>query len=270
MWKTIDLFMLLVLLCSACSDRKTLSYPGDGGSGGGGDTPGPRQVSIAYLKSLYAGYPYRIAEDMVLEGRVIANDANGNYYHTIVVSDETGGIEVKIEYDRLFEIYRLGYPVRIGCNGLTLGAYGGLIQLGYPSSGAYETGYIPEEEFPGYVLVSGEAVPIVPDTMTVSSLGPSDVSTYVAFAGVQFIDEELGLRWSESDADTDRHLVDRFGDTLRVRTNHRASFAERKLPVGSGYIEGILSWFNGRYQLRVTDVRNVIMEEARFEPVRHP
>ena len=76
----------------------------------------------------------------------------------------------------------------------------------------------------------------------------------------------MGLRWSETDVDTDRHLIDEFGDTLRVRTNCRADFADRKLPVGSGYIEGILSWFNGRYQLRITDVRNVVMEEPRFVP----
>ncbi|MBQ4280060.1 MAG: OB-fold nucleic acid binding domain-containing protein [Rikenellaceae bacterium] len=256
---------LAAVLLAACSNGRELSYAGgdDDGSGSGND--GPRAVSIAYLKSLYQGYPLRFEEDLTIEGVVVANDRNGNYYKTLVVSDGTGGIEVKADYDKLFEVFRTGQTVRIGCNGLALGAYGGLVQLGDPAPGDYETGYIPEGELAARIVTTDKPVQqLLPETATIGGLLPRHVCTYVAFEAVQFVAEEAGLRWSEADADTDRHLIDARGDTLRVRTNHRADFAGRKLPAGSGYIEGIVGWFNGRYQLRIIDVRNVVMEEPRF------
>lgn len=90
------------------------------------------------------------------------------------------------------------------------------------------------------------------------------VGTYVAFEEVQFIDAEIGLSWSEAETDTDRHLVDRSGDTLLVRTSRYADFADWILPSGSGYIEGILGYFNGTCQLKVVVPKNVVMESPRF------
>ena len=49
-----------------------------------------------------------------------------------------------------------------------------------------------------------------------------------------------------------------------MRTSRYARFADDVLPIRSGYVEGILGWFNNSYQLRVIDARNVIMESPRF------
>ena len=74
----------------------------------------------------------------------------------------------------------------------------------------------------------------------------------------------LVLAWCDEDSDSNRHLVNPEGDTLLVRTSRYARFADDALPVGSGYVEGILVWFNNSYQLRVIDARNVIVESSRF------
>jgi hypothetical protein len=52
---------------------------------------------------------------------------------------------------------------------------------------------------------------------------------------------------------------------LVVRTSRYADFAHRILPSGSGYIEGVLGYFNGTYQLRVCDDQKAMMYEPRFE-----
>ena len=70
-----------------------------------GESPGGDPVSVAYLKSLYRGYPLRVTDDVELRVVVTANDAYGAFRNTLVVQDATGGIEVKVggrdvrEYD---------------------------------------------------------------------------------------------------------------------------------------------------------------------------
>ena len=78
------------------------------------------------------------------------------------------------------------------------------------------------------------------------------------------MDEELGLTWCDEASDSNRHLVNVVWHSLLVRTSRYARFADDVLPIRSGYVEGILGWFNNSYQLRVIDARNVIMESPRF------
>lgn len=222
-------------------------------------------VSIAHVKSLYRGYPLRIDDEVEIRGVVTANDSYGAYRYTLVVQDETGGIEIKAGGDELYTLYPIGQEIRVRCQGLVLGDYGGVVSLGVVSEDtAYENGFIPEAERSRYLKKTGEVKFIFPDTLRIVEATADRVGTYVAFEEVQFIDAEIGLSWSEAEADTDRHLVDRSGDTLVVRTSHNADFAAWTLPEGSGYIEGILSYFNGTCQLKVVVPKNVVMESPRF------
>lgn len=223
-------------------------------------------VSIAHVKSLYRGYPLRIDDEVEILGAVTANDSYGAYRYTLVVQDETGGIEIKAGGDELYTLYPIGQEIRVRCQGLVLGDYGGVVSLGRVSEDeAYENGFIPEAERSRYLKKTDGVVSIYPDTLRIAEATADRVGTYVAFEEVQFVDTETGLSWSEADSDTDRHLVDRSGDTLLVRTSHNADFAAWTLPEGSGYIEGILSYFNGTCQLKVVVPKNVVMESPRFD-----
>ena len=234
-----------------------------------GETPGGDPVSVAYLKSLYRGYPLRVAEDVELQGFVTANDTYGAFRNTLVVQDATGGIEVKVGGNDLFTVFPVGQGVRIRCQGLVLGDYGGVVSLGATSDDpAYENGFIPQSAWPQYLKKQGGVTDIRPDTLVFSDLAAVWVSRYVAFERVQFIEEECSGNWCDTVSDTDRHLVDSAGDTLIVRTSVKADFADWPLPEGSGYIEGILSWFNRNYQLKVVSPKNAAMESPRFRPAQ--
>lgn len=223
-------------------------------------------VSIAHVKSLYRGYPLRIEDEVEIRGVVTANDRYGAYRYTLVIQDETGGIEIKTGGDELYTIYPIGQEIRVRCQGLVLGDYGGVVSLGTASEDeVYENGFIPEAERFRYLKKTDEIMLVYPVTLRISEATAGRVGTYVAFDEVQFIDTEIGFSWSEADSDTDRHLVDRSGDTLLVRTSHNANFAAWTLPEGSGYIEGILSYFNGTCQLKVVVPKNVVMASPRFD-----
>ena len=265
----------LLLLAVSCSGGGSLSFDehggeiGENGPGGSGD-PVTELVSVEYLKSMYVGEPKIISEEVAIRGRVVENDFSGNFYHMLVVGDGSANIEIRVEGDYLYMSYPRGSVVTVQCNGLMLASEGGMVRLGVKSSG--ENPYYPIDAIGNGELdwrIRHEEDPVVEilpdDTLTIRELTPFWLSRLVGFEQVQFIDEEVDLYWTENGADTDRHLIDRYGDTLVVRTSRHANFADLKLPSGSGYIEGILECFNGKFQLRMGDDIYAPLWAPRFE-----
>lgn len=262
----------LMLLLASCSGKPELEKL-TGGYGGSGGSAGPQSglKTIAYVKSLYQGAPRTIDDQIYLEGWIVANDRYGNYYKTIVIQDETGGIEVKIEMDDIYLDYWVNSKVKVNCNSLTIGAYGGSLQLGtaYPES-QYETGYIPNNRINSVLSEIVGAADVVPVELSLPQICAPEtdvaryVNCYVSISGVQFTYGGQGVTWSDSQSDTNRDLVDINGNKIIVRTSCNAEFAGYLLPAGSGTIKGILGYFNGQYQLKVCDPRSVFMDDDRF------
>lgn len=258
--KKISIISLLFYLAS-CSAPSVIPDPDDNGT----KLPaGQETVSIAFLKTLYNGAPRQITEEYRISGAVVGSDVKGNFYKTLVLDDGTAGIELRLDIDEIFKLFKINTRVSVRCNGLWLGSYGGTLQLGDEPFESYETQRLSPSMIAGHLQKDEEFYgDVLPRKITFAHIVPSHISNFVEFSGVQFIDEELGLGWSEPDADTDRHLVDTAGDTLIVRTSHRARFASHKLPEGNGKIEGVLGYFNGKYQLTVCDSQKAEMESER-------
>lgn len=224
----------------------------------------PTEVSIAFLKTLYKGAPVKITGEYVISGAVVSSDMHGNFYKTLVVDDGTGGIELKPDMEQTFKVFLIHSRVRVRCNGLWLGSYGGTIQLGAEPYDTYQTQYIPAAEIAERISSDTEFHgEVLPRRLTFSEITAAHISTFAEFGGVRFADEETGLTWADADAetDTDRHLVDVSGDTLIVRTSRHATFAGRMLPHGTGRIEGIIGYFNGKYQLVVCSDQSFLNDE---------
>ena len=252
---------LLAVIClsvTACSYPEYADWPFDGHQTP--DNPADNSViSIALLKSRYQGYPYTFVENVFIRGWVVSSDRSGNYYKTLAITDDTAAVEIKLDADELFKTYPVGSVVEVACNGLTLGAYGGALQLGVVSDSGYETDYIPAQNIARTIRVIGilEQAP-VPVRLTIATVDDSYVGRLVSFDDVQFVEAVDGTTWCDSKPenlsayiDTYRTIIDRNGNTLIVRTSRYAEFASWTLPYGSGRIEGILSCFGGHFQLKV-------------------
>lgn len=92
-----------------------------------------------------------ITENIIIEGRVSTNDQPGNFYKSLYIQDETGGMEIKLGRNGLYNEYKEGQKVVIKCKGLYVGDYGsnkngngyGMAQLGYTGEGTdYQTSYL--------------------------------------------------------------------------------------------------------------------------------
>ena len=258
--------LLVTLWFVACREPNPLEYEPE---------VHPERVSVAYLKSFYRTAPVRVDRALRIEGRIVANDFNGNLHNELCVADSTGGIIVRLDADRLYRRFWVGAKVAVRCNGLWLGSSGGTIELGAAPTGEYEVDPIPTEEIGLYLSTdSTNQIEVAARSLTIAECVPEYVSTLVRIEGVQFVEEELPLGWCDTVIDsltgepiavaTVRHLVDPRGDTIDVYTSPYADFVQSPLPSGSGSIEGLLGYFNRCYQLRILNSYHIAMTDVRF------
>lgn len=247
-------WVLLMLPSLSCCDRATAMRYADG------DPAGRQTITVAALKERCHGPSVRIAEELNIRGMVVANDAYGEFPKTLVLEDGTGGIEILADLPDLSHDYELGCSLTVLCNGLSLGDYGGKIQLGAPSEGSYPVARIPAERIARHLRRnSGNIGGRIPLTLGFDVLASRLISRYVRFTHVRFAIEEQGLPFCDRDPEsgellsTDRHLVDDGNDTLVLRTLPGCEYANEPLPAGRGSINGILDYFNGTYQLRIVN-----------------
>ena len=111
-----------------------------------------RTHTIAELAAMYkTGIPWTIDENIVISGIVSTTDRYGNFYKSFYIQDETGGIELKLGKNGLYNDYLPGQRIYVDCRDLELGMYGykggsgnGMVQIGFNNGGddTYETSYI--------------------------------------------------------------------------------------------------------------------------------
>jgi hypothetical protein len=223
--------------------------------------------SIDSLKSIYIpdtlGTVMTIKNDIIIKGIVGANDESGNIYKTLYIQDNTGGLVIAIDQTSLYTEYRVGQRVFIKCQGLFLGQYGGVIQLGYPYNGAI--GRMPAAMIPSHIYrdsLPGKAP--VPALLDVTSTDLTKlISTIVSIPDVRFPD--FGQPFVVGNATTNRNVADAAnvpivigGDNLIIRTSNYANFAKNLLPAGKGTLQGVLSYYNGQYQMYVRDLNDLV------------
>ena len=158
-------------------------------------------TTIAQLKALYKSGPVKIEKDIVIGGQVVSEDRSGNVYKSIYIQDATGGIELKIGKNALYNDYKLGQWVYVKCGGLTLGAYNGMIQLGYADpTGEYETSYIEVQYIIDTHIFRGKIdTPLQPKKVSAADLlKEENIGCYVELDGLTYAHEIFCLIYIDS------------------------------------------------------------------------
>jgi hypothetical protein len=194
---------------------------------------------------------------------VTANDESGNLYKKFVIQDETGAIELSVDETNMYADYKVGQQVFVECEGLYTGKYGGLQLIGYKyqnsSSGAYQVGRMSTDLFEDHIFKNdypGDAP--VPDTISMSQLADSLMDRLVTFEKVHFANGG-NETFASADASypTSQDIVDESGNTIVAYTSSYANFASDTLPAGKGTVTGIMSYYNGTWQLLIRDINDV-------------
>lgn len=198
--------------------------------------------------------------DIIITGIVTTSDKHGNCYKYINIEDSTGGIQIKINNSALYNKYHVGQRVYVKCNGLDLGDYRKLPQLGMWANGSMQG--IPSNKASMYVFADGKATPFEP-VITLTSIPSSanDVpfeyyNRLVKIEGASFV-EAGSATYSEANAATSHDINVAGGGTITLRTSNYADFIDEMLPTGTGTIVGILTRYNNYIQLVIRDLDDV-------------
>lgn len=226
--------------------------------------------TIAQLKALYQQGGVVLDKPIVVSAYVSSDDTEGNLYKTCYLQDETGGIELKVAFGNLSTLYPQGTRVRLLCQGLTLGTYGGQVNLGGKSTDArYETGFALELDVPNRLLKEDVGLQLQPRDLTIATLDKQYAGTLIRLSGVQFLSSEAGSTYADAQnkeqvRNVERHLIDASGRQVIVRTSSYAKFAGKVLPAGSGSVTAILTYFRDTPQLLLLKEADVQLNEPRF------
>lgn len=240
---------LLLMTAVGCNRATSVGF---------GETPQQTRISIAGLKSLCEGASHRISGDASIRGYVVANDLNGEFYHRIVLQDDSGGISIAIDGDELHWTFAIGTCVEVRCNGLTLRDYGGKIELCAAPDDLGEM-EIPNELTDRFMrVVPGEEMLPHARRLSFDEVQSRHIDTRVRFDRVHFADAPFQKCWCDIDPETGeflstvREIIDQAGNRFQVRTLWFCKYADEPLPEGEGSLVGVIDYFGGEYSLRIT------------------
>lgn len=207
-------------------------------------------------------------EDIILGGRIIANDDGGNIYQNVVLQDETGAVCIAVVNNsndglaHLYTKYKVGGEMYINVSGLAAGKYAGLFQIGTPGdyNGTPQTSKMSATDYLAHTFLNGLPEPSKVNTleMTIPEINQirsaEDLRKYqsqrVRINNVSWIGggtETWGETGTTATA-SNRYLIDADGNQILARNSNRSDFCDKVLPAGHGDVIGILSYFNGTWQ----------------------
>ena len=229
--------------------------------------------------------------DIIIAGRVISDDSQGNFYKAIAIQDLTNplhSIKISIDASGIGAWYPLGSIVSIRCNGLAIGKYADMIQLGTvyfnnnsnAAKKGYEPGRIPLPLFQVRAKVHSlpELDKIVVDTMTIAEILSAATdrtlhSRLVCIKNVHFNQKSQGKNIPNKDEPDktfapstngvgfprSRDIEDGSGGYVSIATSEYARFCNVLIPTEEyvGTVTAIVAWYrdksqyNGNVQLTI-------------------
>ena len=197
--------------------------------------------------------------DIIISGIVTTSDKHGNCYKYINIEDGTGGIQIKINNTALYNKYRVGQRVYVKCNGLDLGDYRKLPQLGYWANDGMEA--IPSAKANRYIFCDGVPEAFEPQIVLTSipsadAISPGWYNRLVRLENCYFAEGGMAT-FCDANAATSHDIKMADGTTITMRTSNYADFINEMLPVGNGNVVGILTRYNNTVQIVIRDLDDV-------------
>ena len=205
--------------------------------------------TIDELAAMYeTGKPWTIDENIVISGIVSTTDRYGNFYKSFYIQDETGGMEIKLGKNGLYNDYLPGQRIYVDCNGLELGMYGykdnsgnGMVQIGFNNGedDTYETSYIESSilidthVFKGEI--EGEVEPVVIDADDLP--GANDTQATNQYIGKLVTIKNLYYTWYDTKYE---ELQEAFA-LLYLDSNQDKKASKNRIFI-SGEDTGITTW----------------------------
>ncbi|HRI19485.1 MAG TPA: DUF5689 domain-containing protein [Panacibacter sp.] len=227
-------------------------------------------MTINELKALHTtGGLEQITADEIIGGIVVADDLSGNFYKTIDIQDETGGIQLKLDGYDLYTQYPVGRQVYVNVKGLFLGDYNKLIQLGGGIDATVtpaRLGYLATGLFDQYITKGSLNNPVTPKVVKVADLNDSYQSMLIQLDNFEFAAADTSKTFADvslTASALNYTIKSCASESIVLRNSSYADFAGYGLPNGNGSILAIYTVFGSTKQLNIRDSSDVKFYNSR-------
>lgn len=251
--KRSTLIAMLAVCRFACGCGESFDPPA-----GSSDAPAPN-IAAASLRSLYRGQSVLLQQELIVGGRVVSNDAAGNFYRTLTIDDGTGALELSIAEYNLHALYPPGCELTVSLQGCALGERNGVLQIGLPPEtyDSHPTDYIASRVLLDRMIHrTGRVLAVEPATCTVARLDETMCGRPIRIEGLEPL-PDTGSDEPQTWAGY-RLFTDAAGGLAVVYTSSYARFAARQIPQERCTLTGLLEYgsvpgYGKRFILRMRD-----------------
>ncbi|HNQ13435.1 MAG TPA: DUF5689 domain-containing protein [Bacteroidia bacterium] len=259
----IALLLLIGITLGSCVKNDFDNPPSDGQ-----DPAITPNTTIAQLKALYNGTIVQVNTDMIISGIVVADDKSGNFYKSLVLQDSTGGINIRIDQSDFYTSFPIGRKIFVKCNGLYLGAYNELIQLGGSidnSTSPASVSYIPSTLIGNYIFKGVYNQEVKAKVLGINDISNAHQNMLIELQNVEFADADTNQSYADAInlLSANRTIKDCSGNTIILRTSGYANFASSLTPSGKGTLRAVYQVFGTTKQLYIRDINDVVMSDPR-------
>jgi hypothetical protein len=189
---------------------------------------------------------------------VVSSDEGGNYYKSMVIQDSTGGVELQLDMAGLYNTYPVGQKIVLIPNGLFIGDYNNLLQVGWVYNKT-QVGRINSLYFDNHIIKDGlPSLKNLPQPLTndmIDFYTNKDINKLVRLENVTFEQLAIGKPFAYNDFNTDWiikvPLKNGTTQDVTVRTSNFAKFRNLIIEKKDYNLTGILSIYRDTYQLMI-------------------
>lgn len=216
-----------------------------------------KELKTKYEKAISSNSPQFITGGGQLLVKVGGNDIEGNLFKEIYVQDHTGGIAIRIDEYSLFSYLPVSEEILIDLDGMYIGGYGTLPQLGTLYNGS--VGRISSTSWTEHFrIISAADNQITPkEIYSLSDFSIDDLCKPVTIKNVTFVDADGKLAYSDGVSNYTNRKVNEIPKNFVVRTSSYADFAKTPMPQGKVDLSGILTIYKGTWQLLIRSIEDV-------------
>ena len=227
-------------------------------------------LTIRDLREMhFTGSFEKVLDEFIIEGIVIADDSQDNFYKSIVIQDSTAGITIRLDGFGLYTIYPVGTKIFVKLKNMWLGDYAKMIQLGAgvdkSDPGFPELVAVPQPLFDRYLVKGSSNNLLIPKPVRFDQLNDSLQSCLVKINDVEFAPADTGKPYGDAINKLSVNNIVKAcsGGSVYLRTSGFANFAAIKTPRGNGSITAIFTVFRTVKQLLIRDTSDVQMNGLR-------
>ncbi len=220
------------------------------------------QMTISELKSKYesaitSNKTIAIEGGGQIVGKIAGNDIGGNLFKEIYIQDNTGGISLRIDEYSLYAYLPVSEEIMIDLDGMYIGGYGTNPQLGtlYNNSVGRMSQIFWANHFRIITAADGSVKP--KEIYSMSDFTRDDICKVVTIKNVSFVDADGKTAYSDGVSNYTNRTVNELTSKFVVRTSSYADFAKAPLPKGKVDLTGILTIYNGTWQLLIRSEKDV-------------